>query len=74
MDKRGHGGQRPGAGRPLLPTGERTISKSITLMREEWIALAEAAVDGSPTKEAARRLRASLQAEELGCDKKNAPR
>lgn len=43
-------------------------------MREEWIVLAEAAVDGSPTKEAARRLRASLQAEGLGCDKKNAPR
>lgn len=61
--KKKHGGQRPGAGRNPLPCGERTISKSITLMREEWIALAEAAVDGSPTKEAARRIRESLHAE-----------
>lgn len=54
------GGARPGAGRKRKGAG-RTVNKSICLRPEEWQALADAAPDGSPNKEAARRLRASLE-------------
>lgn len=57
-----HGGARPGAGRKKKDGG-RTVNKSVCLRPEEWQALAEAAPDGSPNKEAARRLRASLEHE-----------
>lgn len=53
------GGARPNAGRKRKEAG-RTVNKSVCLRPEEWQALADAATDGSPNKEAARRLRASL--------------
>lgn len=59
------GGWRPGAGRPKKsgkPGSQKAVNKSISLYPEEWDALAAEAVDGSPNREAARRLRASLHA------------
>ena len=44
----------------------RTVNKSVCLRPEEWAKLAAAAPDGSPNKEAARRLRASLEHESTG--------
>ena len=51
---------QPRIGRPKTAPSARTVSKSITLRPDEWAALAEADPDGSPTREAVRRLRASL--------------
>lgn len=48
-------------GRPRLPQKELRTGRTISLRPEEWAALALADPDGSPTREAARRLRASLQ-------------
>lgn len=48
-------------GRPRVDKSVRTVSKSITLRPDEWAALAAADPDGSPTREAVRRLRASLE-------------
>ena len=64
--KSGWGGARPGTGRKrgvtTTPPDAVTQSRSVTLRAAEWQALADAAPDGSPNKEAARRLRASLSA------------
>lgn len=64
--KPGRGGARPGAGRKPGSTGPRrppealATARNVVLYPHEWAALAAAAPDGSATKEAARRLRASL--------------
>lgn len=58
-----HGGARPGAGRKpgsVKPDKDKAITKSVCLTPAEWQQLADAAPDGSPNKEAARRLWASL--------------
>lgn len=54
----------PTIGRPKLPEGKRGEQKGITLTPAEWAALAAADPDGSATREAARRLRRSIAAEE----------
>lgn len=55
------GGRREGAGRKPMPPENKPQSRSVTLRIEEWERLAALAEDGSPTKEAARRVRASLE-------------
>ena len=52
-------------GRPKLPEGQRKEQKGITLIPDEWAALAAADPDGSATREAARRLRRSLAKDTL---------
>ena len=60
------GGARPGAGRKPGVPGRRRDPATLATVRGvclypwEWEALAAAAADGSPTREAARRLRASI--------------
>lgn len=61
MDRQNWGGPRPGSGRKVHPDIVRTRSKSITLYQYEWDRLAEEAEDNSATKEAARRIRASMK-------------
>lgn len=50
----------PTIGRPRLPEGQRGEQKGITLRPAEWAVLAEADPDGNPTREAVRRLRATI--------------
>lgn len=58
------GGTRIGSGRkPKDPfSRDFVVAKSVCLTRGEWDALAAAGENGSATREAARRLRRSLQA------------
>ena len=67
MSKRkGRGGARSGAGRPKgRAVGDRARSRSVTLRESEWLLLGKLSCDGSPQREAARRLRKTL--EEEGC-------
>ena len=55
------GGARAGSGRKPLKPGQKVISKSITLLPSEWDELAAADPNGVPTREAQRRLRATLK-------------
>lgn len=50
----------PTIGRPRVPASEKAETKSITLRPAEWAVLAEADPDGSATREAVRRLRATI--------------
>ena len=61
-----HGGARKGAGRKAMPPEERSIPRSITLTPTEWQMLEQIAPDGSATKEAARRVRKTLQEDKAG--------
>ena len=54
----------PTIGRPRVPAEQKAEAKSITLRPAEWAALAAADPAGSATREAARRLRRSIAAEE----------